>query len=157
MKHNFSSNHWIFLETQISRKNSNTAQDRSKREKWSIRSQTPYNLAKWGSIIVFWALIASFYSNVYIVWYNMLEDSGDMGELGHNRAKDFLNSRSYKAMIYKLFMKNSTAIWSVCAYGISFCLTWSILQRLAENLLCFWQVFGKKVKSVVFLKLNYCS
>ena len=36
-------------------------------------------------------------------------DSGDMGELGHNRAKDFLNSRSYKAMIaYKLSMKNST-------------------------------------------------
>ena len=28
-------------------------------------------------------------------------DSGDMGELGHNRAKDFLNSRSYKAMIGK--------------------------------------------------------
>ena len=100
VKHNFSSNHWIFLATQISRKYSNTAQDRSKREKWSIRSQTPYNLAKWGSIIVFWALIASFYSNVYIVWYNML-DSGDMGELGHNRAKDFLNSRSYKAMIGK--------------------------------------------------------
>ena len=33
-------------------------------------------------------------------------DSGDMGELGHNRDKDFLNSRSYKAMIaYKLLMK----------------------------------------------------
>ena len=94
-----------FSFNQISRKNSNTAQDRSKREKWSIRSQTPYNLAKWGSIIVFWALIASFYSNVYIVWYNKL-DSGDMGELGHNRDKDFLNSRSYKAMIaYKLLMK----------------------------------------------------
>ena len=29
-----------------------------------------------------------------------------MGELGHNRDKDFLNSRSYKAMIaYKLLMK----------------------------------------------------
>ena len=97
-----------FSFNQISRKNSNTAQDRSKREKWSIRSQTPYNLAKWGSIIVFWALIASFYSNVYIVWYNKL-DSGDMGELGHNRDKDFLNSRSYKAMIaYKPLMKNST-------------------------------------------------
>ena len=28
-----------------------------------------------------------------------LSDSGDMGELGHNRAKDFLNSRSFKTMI----------------------------------------------------------
>ena len=105
MEHNIFFKSLDFSSNQISRKNSNTAQDRSKREKWSIRSQTPYNLAKWGSIIVFWALIASFYSNVYIVWYNKL-DSGDMGELGHNRDKDFLNSRSYKAMIaYKLLMK----------------------------------------------------
>ena len=45
----------------------------------------------------------------------MLEDSGDMGELGHNRAKEFLNSSSYKAMIaYKLLIKNSTVSGEIC-------------------------------------------